>query len=211
MKSERNEPLSQGTLKRALSRLGKKDPEIRRAVAALGVPNYRRNPLNFRNLLRIIVGQQLTGKAASTIFGRVEAAVAGNLTPAAILSLSDATLRGCGLSRQKVVSCRSLASALDAGEVRLRQLHTLDNETVEANLTTVKGFGPWSAHMALLFLLGRRDVWPTGDLGVRVGVQRLLQLSERPDAATLEKLGERWRPCRSAIALLAWRAANEKL
>lgn len=202
------EQLTADTVEHVLKRLARRDPTVRRALRRLGCPQYRKRPLNFQNLLRIIVGQQLSGKAADTIFRRVEARLAGDRQPQALLALSDAALRDCGLSRQKAAAARSLAQVIVEGSLKLGRLHRLADEAVVEDLVQVKGMGAWSAHMALIFLLGRPDVWPTGDLGVRVGVGRLLGLRERPDAQETEALGEPWRPQRTVMALLAWRAAN---
>jgi DNA-3-methyladenine glycosylase II len=160
----------------------------------------------FAALARSIVHQQLAGAAARTIHGRVVEAVGGGVTPAGILAASDDALRGAGLSAAKLAAIRDLAKRVDAGDLRLDDLDALDDAEVKARLVRVRGVGPWTADMFLMFTLRRPDVWPTGDLGVRQGMGRVLGCESAPTAGELELIGVGYRPWRSAVAWYCWRA-----
>ncbi len=188
----------------ALQALAARDPAIAAALSQVGPPPPRSKPLTFDNLCRVIIGQQLSVRAASTIVGRMHALPGGVQTPAALRAQPIEALRSVGLSGQKARYVHALAEAVDAGSLDLAALPALDDEAAIAQLTAIKGLGRWSAEMVLLFMLDRPDVWPVGDLGVRIGVGRLLGLAERPDVATVQAAGERWRPHRSAVAMFCW-------
>ncbi|MEN1728400.1 MAG: DNA-3-methyladenine glycosylase 2 family protein [Pseudomonadota bacterium] len=188
-----------------MDELAGRDQEIADALALVGYPEERRRGgANFETLLRIIVGQQLSVTAAATIFGRVRAALDHDLQPERLLALSDEALRSQGLSKQKIGYARGLSDALIAGELEPEALHMHSDEEVIKAVTRLKGFGRWSAEMFLIATLGRPDVWPVDDLGVRAGLQMLKQLSERPTPKQAERMGEDWRPYRSSVALLIW-------
>ncbi|MDX1625650.1 MAG: DNA-3-methyladenine glycosylase 2 family protein [Wenzhouxiangellaceae bacterium] len=196
---------SRDRLDAALSALSERDADIRRALAEVGPPAPRGDGrADFATLLRIIVGQQLSVKAAATIFGRVEATLGGRLEPRRLLALDDAELRAAGLSGQKVRYARGLAEAVLSGALDPPALAALDDEDVVEAVTALKGFGRWSAQMFLMFALGRPDVWPAGDLGVQVALQRLKRLEARPTPAESEALAAPWTPWRSAAALFLW-------
>ncbi|MBE0618291.1 MAG: DNA-3-methyladenine glycosylase 2 family protein [Proteobacteria bacterium] len=163
----------------------------------------------FEYLTRAIVYQQLAGAAASTIHGRFVAAVGGTVTPGRVLRAPEVALRGAGLSQGKLAAVRDLAGK--ASRLRLDELPLLDDEEVERRLTSVRGIGPWTAHMFLIFFLRRADVWPVGDLGVRTGYARILGLAEAPREKELISLGEPHRPWRSAAAWYCWRALETEL
>lgn len=158
----------------------------------------------FPYLVRAIVYQQLAGKAAATIHGRFVEACGGEVTPARVGRTSDEALRAAGLSRGKLAAVRDLAAK--ARQLRLHELPQLQDEAVVERLTTVRGIGPWTAQMFLIFALRRPDVWPTGDLGVRAGYARIMGLEETPREKDMEPLGEPYRPWRSAAAWYCWRA-----
>lgn len=187
-----------------LHALAAHDAAIAAALQLVGPPPDRRKPLSFANLGRVITGQQLSVKAAATIDARLHALPGGVATPAAVLAQPETALRGAGLSGQKVRYLRALAEALETGALDLDALPTLDDEAAIERLTAIKGLGRWSAEMVLMFMLDRPDVWPVGDLGVRVGVGRLLGLRNRPEPAVVQAAGERWRPHRSSVAMLCW-------
>jgi DNA-3-methyladenine glycosylase II len=160
-------------------------------------------------LLRSIVGQQLSTKAAVAIYGRL-AALYGDRTPTPreLLETDPETLRGVGLSRAKVRYLRDLAERVEAGEIDLDSLPALPDDEIRAQLTRVKGLGPWSIDMFLMFHLGRPDVLPVGDLGIRKAVQAAYGLDEVPDAATINRIGEAWRPWRTLASLYLWRSLD---
>jgi DNA-3-methyladenine glycosylase II len=156
-------------------------------------------------LIRSIVGQQLSVTAARAIYGRLTEQFGGRTpTPQELLDADPEVVRSVGLSRPKVKYLRSLAEHVLSGELELDRLDQLGDEEVERELTAVKGLGQWTAHVFLIFHLGRPDVLPVGDLGVRRAVERAYGLEEMPSAEELERLGERWAPYRSLAALYLW-------
>jgi DNA-3-methyladenine glycosylase II len=160
-------------------------------------------------LLRAIVGQQLSVAAARTIYGRFTDLFGGHTpTPEELLNVDPDALRGVGLSRAKANYVRSLAEHVVSGELELDRLDELPDEEVARELLAVKGLGQWSVDMFLMFHLGRPDVLPVGDLGIRRAVERLYGLETLPSAAELEALGERWRPYRSLASLYLWESLD---
>jgi DNA-3-methyladenine glycosylase II len=160
-------------------------------------------------LLRSIVGQQLSTRAAVAIYGRL-AGLYGDRTPSPheLLETDPEELRRVGLSRAKVRYLRDLAERVEADEVDLDGLPELPDDEVRAQLTQVKGLGPWSVDMFLIFHLGRPDVLPVGDLGIRKAVQVAYELDGLPDAATITRIGEPWRPWRTLASLYLWRSLD---
>ena len=190
--------------------LADRDRVIARLVALAGLPRVPRSrETPFAALVRAIVYQQLAGAAATAIHGRLLAALDNNPTPEGLLTLDAATLRAVGLSANKAASLQDLAvKALD-GTVRLnpRGLARQTDDEVITRLATVRGIGPWTAQMFLIFQLRRLDVWPTADLGVRHGYGLAWDIST-PTARELEPLGDPFRPYRSVVAWYCWRAAQ---
>ena len=197
--------LTRRHLERALDRLAEKDQHIALALKQAGYPEERRQgEPSFEHLLRILVGQQLSVKAAASIFGRLEKALGGELQPQRVLDLSDEGLRSLGLSRQKIAYARGLSEAVLAGRLVPAALVDKPDEAVVAEITRLKGFGRWSAEMFLLFSLGRPDVWPADDLAIQAGLQRIKKLGDRPDRRQADALAEPWRPDRGAAAIFVW-------
>jgi DNA-3-methyladenine glycosylase II len=191
--------------------LAKRDPVLRRALKAHGVPElYRAQAAktHFAELARSICYQQLAGRAAAAIHGRFAALFDGPPTPQAVLALSMEELRGVGLSGSKATSIVDLAEKVDAGLVELDRMNKLPDDVVVQELILVRGIGEWTAHMFLMFQLGRLDVWPTGDYGVRNGYSRMYDLPEMLTPKVLEAAGEPFRPYRSLVAWWCWRAVD---
>lgn len=161
-------------------------------------------------LARAIVFQQLSGKAASTIVARVEAAIGSDRLHSDTLGrCDDATLRACGVSGNKLLALRDLAAREALGELPdLRRMATMDNDAIVAALVPVRGIGRWTVEMMLMFRLGRADVLPVDDLGVRKGAQRAHKLETMPTPKELAQIGERWRPYRTYASLYLWRIAD---
>lgn len=161
-------------------------------------------------LARSILYQQLHGKAAATIVGRVEQALGSSrITAAGLRDIDETLLRGAGVSGSKVRALKDLAA--HAGARRLpstARLQELSDEQIVDQLTVVRGIGPWTVHMLLIFRLGRPDVLPTSDYGVRAGTQLVHGLDSLPDARELSRLAEPWRPYRSLASLYLWRALD---
>lgn len=198
----------------ALKQLRKSDPVMRRLVdehGPLDAEQRRRGrPLEpYGALVRSIVGQQLSTKAARSIYDRLTAMFGGRTpTPAELLAADPEEVRAVGLSRPKVAYLRSLAEHVESGELELDRLTELSDDEVSEELTAVKGLGQWTADMFLIFHLGRPDVLPVGDLGIRRAVEREYGLAELPDAARVREIGEPWRPQRSLASLYLWRSLD---
>jgi DNA-3-methyladenine glycosylase II len=165
---------------------------------------------HFESVARSIVYQQLSGKAAATIYGRFEGLFRGARPSAApLLRLPMARLRAAGLSRQKAAYLRDLAERVTAGEVPIESLHELPDDDVIGHLTRVKGVGVWTAQMFLLFRLGRPDVLPDLDLGVQKAVQLAYRLRKRPPPERVRKIGAAWAPWRSIATWYLWRSLED--
>ncbi len=190
-------------LKASLDALAKVEPAIAAALARTGYPEPRIRPRGHETLLRAIVGQQVSIKAAASILERVEAATGGIEDPANIARTSDEALRAAGLSRQKTAYLRSLAEDVLSGRLDFDALPEDDEQAIAA-LTHVKGIGRWTAEVYLLFAEGRTDIFPAGDLAVQIEVGRILGLSDRPTERRVRELAEPWRPHRGAAAIFAW-------
>jgi len=164
----------------------------------------------FENLAESIAYQQLAGKAAATIWGRVRALYAddGPLDPMAVLATPEADLRAAGLSGAKTAAILDLAGHVADGRLALDRTGRLDDEAVIEQLVAVRGIGRWTAQMFLIFTLRRLDVWPVGDLGVRSGYGIAYGMSEPPGPKELESMGESFRPYRSVAAWYCWRSAD---
>ena len=190
--------------------LAARDPVLAGLVAEAGPMRIGRRTMSpFEALVQAIVYQQLAGAAARAIHGRLIAALGGDVEPEAMLALSDDTLRAVGLSSAKVRSLRDLAGKTLDGTVVLspRALARQSDDEVIARLSSVRGIGPWSAQMFLIFQLRRLDVWPVADLGVRHGYGLAWNVPT-PSARELEPLGEAYRPYRTVLAWYCWRAAE---
>ncbi len=200
----------------ALEELRNSDPVMRRLVDAHGPldeeERSRGRPLEpYGALVRSIVGQQLSTKAARTIYGRLTELFGGRTpSPAELLAADPEEVRSAGLSRPKVSYLRSLAEHVESGALELDRLSERSDDEVSAQLTAVKGLGQWTADMFLIFHLGRPDVLPVGDLGIRRAVERAYGLDEMPDPARLIEIGEPWRPQRSLASLYLWRSLDNE-
>jgi DNA-3-methyladenine glycosylase II len=202
-----NHRVSRGEAARILAT---RDPVVARLVADAGSPRLRRpQESHFAALVRAIVYQQLAGAAAAAIHGRLITAVNSDVQPEALIALSDESLRAVGLSANKTASLRDLATKVLDGTVVLspRGLSRQSDEEVTARLTAVRGIGPWTADMFLMFQLRRLDVWPTGDFGVRRGYGLAWNVPT-PSARELQPLGDPYRPYRSVVAWYCWRAVE---
>ena len=168
-----------------------------------------RPPDPYGALLRSIVGQQLSTKAARSIYERMTALFGGRApTPAELLEIDPQSIRAVGLSGPKVAYLRDLAARVESGELRLDRLAELPDDEVSSQLTAVKGLGQWTADMFLMFHLGRPDVLPVGDLGIRRAVQRAYGLEALPDKHQLIGIAERWRPHRTLACMYLWRSLD---
>jgi DNA-3-methyladenine glycosylase II len=191
-------------LRRALECLAENDATLRLAIERVGYPAPRIQPAGFATLLRIIVAQQVSTRAAATIQRRVELAMGERVEAQVLLDLPVETLRGCGLSGRKVVYARELAAAIVDGRLNLERLAAAPDEEVVSALTALPGFGRWSAEIYLLFALQRQDVLPADDLALQIAAQRLKNLEVRPNARDLRALAVAWSPWRGAASVFLW-------
>jgi DNA-3-methyladenine glycosylase II len=188
----------------AIAQLLALDPDlIGKLIATAGPPPLRRREPGFAGLCWIIVSQQVSTASANAIFKRVETNLSP-LGPASFLAADDAALRACGLSSAKMRALRALAAAVEAGSLNLAGLAPLAAEEAHRALVAVKGIGPWTADIFLLFCLGHPDAFPAGDLALQEAARLALGLKKRPDAKALNKIAERWRPLRGVAAHLLW-------
>jgi DNA-3-methyladenine glycosylase II len=199
------------TLKAARAELTEADPAMGRLIERLGersAAQRRRGspkPDAYGALLRTVVGQQISSKAARSIYERVLGLFGGRTpTPSQLLAVDEADLRGAGLSGRKVEYIRDLAAHVESGELELDRLEELSDEEVIEKIVAVRGFGRWSAEMFLIFHLERPDVLADGDLGIRKAVQLLEGLEEMPSPSEVSVIGERWRPNRSLASIYLW-------
>ncbi len=203
--------------RKALAALGEADPVLAAVIETVGPDGpgdtrADRPEDHYGALMRAIVGQQLSTKAARSIFARLTDRFEGRTpTPTEVLADEPEELRAAaGLSRAKTSYLRSLAEHVISGELELELLDELSDEQVIAELTAVKGLGVWTSHMFLMFHLDRPDVLPVGDLGIRRAVERAYGLEGLPDPATLERIAEPWRPHRSLACRYLWRSLDNE-
>ncbi len=183
--------------------LTRRDADFGRIIATAGSPRFPQRRPGFGTLLHIILEQQVSVEAARAMYARLRKECRW-VTPERFLALDDPTLRQCGFSRQKMAYGRHLAAAILDGSFDPKALARHDDETALAELVKLKGIGRWSAEVYLLFALARPDIWPAGDLGLQLALQWLKGLENRPDAQTLRRLAEPWRPWRAVAACLLW-------
>lgn len=163
----------------------------------------------FETLANAIASQQLNGRAAQTIWGRVLGKVEGPFTAEAVLAVAESSWRDAGLSGAKAASLIDLAAHVADGRIQLHRVGRMSDSEVVEHLISVRGIGPWTAQMFLMFSLRRLDVWPTGDYGVRIGYGKAFRRGVAPTAKELEPLGDRFRPFRSVVAWYCWAAADD--
>jgi DNA-3-methyladenine glycosylase II len=197
-----------GSLTEAIEDVASRDPVLADLVVRVGPIRHRpRDPDGpFGALVRAIVFQQLAGRAAQAIYGRLRATVGDTITPEALNAVSDAGLRAAGLSANKTASLRDLSAKVLDGTVVLTRTSRRSDEELISRLMAVRGIGRWTAEMYLMFQLRRLDVWPVDDLGIRQGYALAWKLDPAPTSKQLEPLGERFRPYRSILARYCWAA-----
>lgn len=195
----------------ACAALAAADPYLAKAIAAYGpctLVKGRAPGGAFGALARSICYQQLAGKAAAAIHGRFAALYQGRPTPEAVAATPDDVLRAAGLSANKAASIKDLAAKTLDGTVRLERWQTQTDDEIVERLTKVRGIGPWTAQMFLMFQLNRPDVWPAADYGVGVGYARIHDLPAAPKPKELAGLGDAYRPYRTVAAWYCWRAVD---
>lgn len=195
--------LTETSLADAVRELSARDARLARIVADFGPPPLWARAPGFPTLIHIILEQQVSLASARAAFERLRA-IADPLTPQRFLDLADGTLLAVGFSRQKTRYGRALAQALLAGSLNLDSLDGLDDQAVRAELTKIVGIGRWTADIYLLMVLGRPDVWPSGDLALAIAARNVLGLPAPPPPVELAAIGAAWRPWRAVAARILW-------
>jgi len=194
-------------MRNAIAHLKQCDPVLARLIEEIGPCRIRYLKPDYQALAKAVVYQQLSGKVASVIFGRLTAAAGdGWLAPETLLRLSTPKLRAVGLSRQKIAYLRDLARRTLSGELDFGVLARSPDEEVMRRLTRINGIGPWTVHMFLIFAMRRKDVLPSGDLGIRAAVKKAYGLEALPAPRQVEEMAERWRPYASIASWYLWRS-----
>jgi DNA-3-methyladenine glycosylase II len=197
-------------LGRAVRSLSRRDAVLRSLIREFGAPSFRPHDDYFRELVEAIVSQQISGRAADSIMKKFREAIGGLMVPEAIAAVPDELLRGAGISPQKLGYLRSLTEHVLDGRIALDRIAQQSDAEVVAELTAVRGIGLWTAQMFLIFSLGRLDVLPTGDLGVRNGMMIAYEMPDPPTPKRMEEVAEqnRWAPYRSVGSWYMWRALS---
>jgi DNA-3-methyladenine glycosylase II len=197
-------------MRRAVSHLKSVDPVLGEIIQRVGPCTIQYAEPDFETLARSIVFQQLNGKAARAIFGRLKGAISNGsrMTPRETLSVSPEQLLMIGLSRRKAEYIRDLAEKTEAGLIEFSRLASMSDADVVKHLTTVKGIGVWTAHMYLLFALRRPDILAAGDFGIRSAIRKAYRLRKLPTPTRVEKLGAKWHPHSSVACWYLWRSTE---
>jgi len=197
-------------MRKAINHLKKSDPILAAIIERIGPFRMQYGEPTFHTLAESILYQQLNGKAAETIFNRFTALAGDPLTPQGILKLSDAQMRGVGLSRQKTAYLRDLSEKTKAGLLEFERMTDMSEDEVIAHLTQVKGIGVWTAQMFLMFSLHRPDILPTGDYGVQAAIKKHYKKRKWPKPAVMEKIAKPWVPYRSIACWYLWKSLDMK-
>jgi DNA-3-methyladenine glycosylase II len=193
-------------MKAAVAHLRRADPVMAKIIERVGPCELAALQPSFETLARSITFQQLHGKAAGTIFARVQKAVGRSFTATAFLKVEPETLRACGLSRQKLASLTDLAEHVIRRRINFKKLQELDNDAVLEALTQVRGVGVWTAQIFLMFALQRPNVLPAGDFGIRNAVRQAYGLKEMPKPAELAEIAQPWHPYCTVASWYLWRS-----
>lgn len=187
----------------------KKDPKLAKIIYQVGKYEISlvKNP--YKSLIDAIITQQLSGAAADSISKKFQKLYQRYPKPINVINTSDSKLRSVGLSKMKVTYIKDLSEKIQSKELRISSLKDRSDEEVISRLTQVKGIGRWTAEMFLIFSLGRLDVLPVGDLGLRKGIQRLYSMPELPEKDKIEEIAERWRPYRTVATWYIWKSLNQ--
>lgn len=208
MKNERT-----AQVEAAARHLSENDPVLAEIITRAPLPSFVPHDHYYQELVESIISQQLSVKAAATILKRFKELFSSDFpTPGEILEKDIETFRSVGLSRQKASYIRDLAEKVEDGTITFTQLDSLPNEEVIDELVQIKGVGVWTAHMFLMFSMGRLDVFPTGDLGIRNGIQKLYRFTEKPTIEDMEKVAKKnhWHPYQSVASWYIWYSLDNK-
>jgi len=197
-------------MRKAILHLRQADPVLSAIIERLGPIRLSYREPSFESMVRSIAFQQLHGKAAATIYGRLVTAAGGKLTPDSVLALSEAQMRACGLSRQKLSYIRDLAAKTLSGDVDFARLPKMTDADVIEHLTRVKGIGVWSAQMFLMFALRRKNVMPTLDYGINAAIKKHYRKRKMPKPKDIHKISRCWHPYCSIACFYLWRSMDVK-
>ncbi len=196
-----------------VAELSSRDKRLAKVIAAHPLCTIGRNPkpvTHFESLVESVISQQLAVKAADTIHARVVDLAKGEITPKRILKISEAQMREAGVSGAKFKTIHGLADAAHSKRIPINDLHKVESDAeIAAQLTSLWGIGPWTVDMFMMFQLGRLDIWPTGDLGVRRGYEKIYKLKDEITPAELEQKGGKFSPYRSVVAWYCWRSLEK--
>jgi DNA-3-methyladenine glycosylase II len=199
-------------MKLITSDLASRDKKLAPVIAAhplCSIGRGDKSVTHFESLVESVISQQLAVKAAETIYLRVKKLAGGRVTPARIAMISEPDMRAAGVSGAKFRTIQGIASAALSKEIKINSLHLIESdEEIFSQLTSLWGVGPWTVDMFMMFQLGRLDIWPTGDLGVRRGWEKIYALKAEISPKELELKGEKFRPYRSIVAWYCWRALS---
>jgi DNA-3-methyladenine glycosylase II len=187
----------------------KKDLDLAKIIGQVGGYEISLMTNPYESLIEAIITQQLSGKAAESISKKFRKLFGRFPKPADVLMMSDTDLRSAGLSAMKIKYIKDLSKKIESKELKLRSLKNMTDEEVILQLTKVKGIGRWTAEMFLIFSLGRLDILPVGDLGLKKGIQRLYSMADLPEKDEIEELAEKWRPYRTVATWYIWKSLNQ--
>ena len=204
--------ISAQQMKKIAQEISARDKRLARVIDAHPLCTIGRNPkpvTHFEALIESVISQQLAVKAANTIYGRVKDLTKGRMVPGRIVDISEADMRAAGVSGAKFKTIQGLADAALSKKIKINTLHEIDDDQlIFDQLTSLWGIGPWTVDMFMMHQLGRLDIWPTGDLGVRRGWEKIYALTDEIEPKALDKKGEKFRPYRSVVAWYCWRALS---
>jgi DNA-3-methyladenine glycosylase II len=204
--------ITESQMKKIARELSARDARLAKVIEAHPLCTLGRNPkpvTHFEALVESVISQQLAVKAADTIYARVKALAKGRMVPGRIADISEADMRAAGVSGAKFKTIQGLAEASLSKKININKLHEIDDDQfIFDQLTSLWGIGPWTVDMFMMHQLSRLDIWPTGDLGVRRGWEKIYSLKEEIEPKALDKKGEKFRPYRSVVAWYCWRAIS---
>ena len=204
--------VTESEMRKIISELSTRDKRLAKVIEAHPLCTLGRNPkpvTHFEALVESVISQQLAVKAADTIYARVKGLARGRIVPGRIAEISETEMRAAGVSGAKFKTIQGLADAAISKRININKLHEIDDDKFIFNqLTSLWGIGPWTVDMFMMHQLGRLDIWPTGDLGVRRGWEKIYSLKEEIEPKVLEHKGEKYRPYRSVVAWYCWRALS---
>ena len=213
MKIGKGPLVSERAMRLAVADLSQRDRRLGEVIAAHPLCTIGRNPKpisHFESLLESVISQQLAVKAADTIHARVVKLAGGKISPAKVLQISETAMREAGVSGAKFKTIQGLADAAQSKRININKLHEIESDqAIFDQLTSLWGIGPWTVDMFMISQLGRLDIWPTGDLGVRRGYEKIYKLKEEIAPKELEKKGDKFKPYRSIVAWYCWRALEK--